>query len=430
MSNYLEPTPDLHKVAYIVSRFPTIAETFILYEILALEQLGLQIEIFSLIHQREKKIHPEAERLSVRAHYGNKISRALLAAQFYWLLSSPKGYLYAWWRAICGNSSSLGFLIRALVVVPQAAMFARQMQKHGVQYIHAHWATHPTFAAYVIQILTDLPYSFTAHADDIYVNRTMLDEKIRRARFVVTISEHNRQFLIQLYGSAIAEKIVVIHCGVDCNVFVSKAGRGQNQLFTIVCVARLDEKKGHEFLIEACAQLKTQKIPFQCLIIGEGKQRTQIEAQITRLDLTEEVKLLGQQTRDRVNEFMAQANVMVLPSITTKAGRKEGIPVALMEALATELPAISTASSGIPELIEDKQTGMLVPERDSQALAEALKHLYHNPELQQRLGVAGRVKVLREFDLYHNATRLRTLFFDYWTAPTNRPTLEIGGRAS
>ena len=402
-------------VAYLMSRFPKISETFVLYEILALQRLGLHIEIFSLVHHKEEVVHLEAQAVSDRVHYGSLVSRAMLAAQLYWLYMRPGAYLRAWWQAIRGNITSLKFLVRALAVVPKASLFARQMQVLGVEHVHAHWATHPTLAAYVVHRLTGLPYSFTAHANDIFVKRPMLDEKIRQAKFVITISEYNRQFLQNLYGSMAADKTVIIHCGIDPEVF--KPPKSRSEQFTIICVASLEEKKGHTYLIEACARLKAQNIEFLCLLVGDGPARSQIKAQVDRLNLEEHVILLGYQPRHLVSQLLREASLMVLPSVTARHGRKEGIPVALMEALAVEMPVIATAISGIPELIENERTGLLVPERDSAAIAAALLRLYKTPQLGRQLGSAGRAKVLQDFNLRRNAAALYDLF-----APQPVPT--------
>ena len=401
------------KIAYLMSRFPKISETFILYEILELQRLGMQVEIFPLLRESAPVMHSEARALVERAHYSKLWTKEVLQAQRYWLRRQPAAYLHAWAQAIRGNARSPKSLSRALVVVPQAALFAQQMVELGVSHLHAHWATHPTLAAYVVGLLTGLPYSFTAHADDIYVERPMLDEKIRRAGFVITISEYNRRFLSKLYGEAAANKIFVVHCGVDSAIFTPRV-HTPNSLFKIVCVARLEQKKGHTYLIEACAQLKAQGLAFRCELVGDGEQRPQIESQIRQLGLEDMVILLGQQPRSRVGELLAKADVMVLPSVTTAEGRQEGIPVALMEALATELPVIASAISGIPELVEDGHTGLLVLERDPAALAAALARLHNDPELGRRLGAAGRVKVQREFDLQRNTARLHRLFTSDW----------------
>ena len=412
------------KIAYIMSRFPKITETFILYEILELRRLGLEIEIFPLVTENEPIKHSEVEAMVKHVHYHSVFSGAILAAQLYWLYRHPWNYLRAWWKAIHGNFGSGKFLARALVVVPLAALFARQMQILGIEHIHAHWATHPTLAAYVVQQLTGLPFSFTIHAHDLYVERPMLEEKIRPASFVVTISEYNRQLLQELYGVTAANKTVVVHCGIDLEVFQPQTAKNSTAPFTIICIASLEEYKGHPYLLEACAQLKAQGINFHCLLVGEGNHRPQLEAQIRQLGLTNHITLLGHQPRSRVQELLAEADVMVLPSVVATSGKKEGIPVALMEALAMRLPAIATRISGVPELIDDGKTGLLVPERDVQALVAALLRVYRNPELGKQLGAAGRLKVKQEFNLRHNVARLYNLLNQDWAG---RDTANIPG---
>ena len=404
-------------IAYLVSRFPAITETFILYEIIELERRGINVEVFSLLRQREPIMHREAEALVKRAHYGHLLSTELVRANLYWLFKRPRAYLRSWWEAIRGNRRSIRALVHTLYVVSQAALFARWMDKNKIAHLHAHWATHPTLAAYVIRRLTGLRYSFTAHAHDIYLERSMLEEKIRDASFVVTISDYNRQLLGRLYGQLAIDKTVLIHCGVDPDVFLprSRPTRAKDQPFTIVCVASLRDYKGHPYLLEACSRLRAQGTRFQCLLIGDGEDRPAIEAQIARAQLSDSVKLLGQQSRDRVSEILATSDVMVLPSVVTPYGKKEGIPVALMEALAVELPVVATAISGIPELLEDGRTGMLVPERNAEAIATALLQLHNNPELGKRLARAGREKVLREFNLQRNVAALGELLTRDWT---------------
>lgn len=407
-------TPRKH-IAYLMSRFPKISETFILYEIIELERLGAQVSVFPLVRQHEQVMHPEATDVVARAHYSTPFSIPVLRAQLHWLRVQPRAYFAAWWRALRGNASSPKFLVRALAVVPQAAWFARELQARDVEHVHAHWATHPALAAYVVNMLTGLPYSFTAHAHDIYVERPMLDEKLRRASFVVTISEYNRRLLHTLYG-ALANKTVVIHCGVDPDVFQPRLAHQSRNPFTILCVASLQDYKGHPYLIDACHQLKQQGIPFRCLLVGEGEERPAIETQIAERGLTQHVTLLGHQPRSRVSELVGEADVMVLPSISTSTGKQEGIPVALMEALASEVPVVASAISGIPELVEDGHTGLLVPERDALALAQALLRIYQEPALGQQLGAAGREKVLREFNLRANAAALFALLMRDWSA--------------
>jgi colanic acid/amylovoran biosynthesis glycosyltransferase len=398
----------MKRIAYLMSRFPKITETFILYEIVELERRGMQVEIFPLLREREPVSHPEARTLTERAHFARWASVPVILAQLYWLLRRPLAYLDAWRRALAGNLGSPKFLLRALATVPMAAWFARRMVELGTEHIHAHWATHPTLAAYVAHRLTGLPYSFTAHAHDIYVERPMLAEKLRAADFVVTISEYNRRLLADLYGE-LAAKVQVIHCGVDSAVFQprQKAAAGETPL--LLCVASLEDYKGHAYLIKACARLRDSGRRFRCLLVGDGELRPAIEARIARLGLQDVVVLLGRQPRERVSELLAEADVLVLPSVTTESGKQEGIPVALMEALACEVPVVATAISGIPELVIDGATGLLVPQRDAAALAGALARLCDNPEFGRRLAANGRALVLQEFDLIENTARLYNL---------------------
>lgn len=412
------------KVAYLMSRFPKISETFILYEMLELERLGLQIEVFPLIREREAVSHPEAQAIVARMHWHPPYARAVLTTQLYWLRHSPLAYLRAWWHAIRGNIGVPTFLLRTLLIVPQAAFYARRMQTLGIGHMHAHWATHPTLAAYVIRLLTGIPYSFTAHAHDIYAERPMLETKLRHAAFAVTISEYNRHFLQQLYGSLAAEKTVVIHCGVDPDVFQPPALQGHCERFTMLCVGRLEAQKGHPYLIDACAKLKRAGLSFCCQLVGEGKDRQRIEAQIEQLGLAEDVILLGQQPRLRVHELLHQADMVILPSIATANGRQEGIPVALMEALAMGKPCISTAISGIPELIEDGRTGLLVAERDAHALADAIQRLHDAPAWSQQLAQVGREKVLREFNL-HTTTQMLYDLLTHESASASHALAEV-----
>ncbi|MBA3739620.1 MAG: glycosyltransferase [Chloroflexi bacterium] len=397
------------RVAYLMSRFPKISETFILYEIVALEELGFRIEIFPLVREREPVQHHEAERLAAGAHDVSLFSRAVLRAQLHWLRRSPRRYLAAWGSALRGNFRSPRFLVRALAVVPLAATFARRMDASAVEHIHAHWATHPALAAYIASRLTGIPYSFTAHAHDIYVERPMLEEKIRRAAFVVTISDFNRRFLEKLYGRLAAQRVVVVHCGTDTSLFHPPPSRASGP-WTIVCIASLQPQKGQSFLIEACRRLVVEGVDLRCIFIGDGETRPLLKAQIRDAGLEDRLELIGSQPRHRVVELLGAAHVVAQPSIVLPNGKMEGIPVALMEALAMERPVVASAISGISELVEDGVTGILVPPQDSARLADALRRLYRQPELGARLGRAGRQRVVNDFDLTRSARALAALF--------------------
>jgi len=417
------------RLAYLMSRFPKATETFILYEILELERLGHVVEIFPLVLELESVLQPGAAALVERAHDLRPWSRPVLAAQLHWLRRRPAAYVGSWLGAIRGTIRSPRFLLRALVAVPIGATIARRVVDLDLDHIHAHWATHPTLAAWVAARLSDRPYSFTAHAHDIQVERAMLDEKIRSARFVVTISEANRRLLAGWYGATAEAKTFVIHCGADPAVFAPPPDAGGGaaadagaaepdaaatpppaRAGSLVCVASLQPQKGQRHLVEACALLRDRGRVVRCTFVGEGEERAALETLIHALGLDDVVTLLGAQPRDRVVAIVEAADVVVQPSIVLRSGKTEGIPVALMEALAAERAVVASEVSGIPELVIDGVTGLLVPPGDAAALADAIERLLDDPALRARLGTAGRRKVLEEFDLHRNTALLAERF--------------------
>ncbi len=399
------------RVAYVVSRFPSTTETFIAREMGAVEQLGVSIELFALIRERNVVVHPEAEPFLRRLRTAPLWRLETVRAQWYWMRRRPKAYFSAWWDATRGNWRSPQFLLRAWIVVPKAARFAREAEQEHVEHVHAHWATHPALAAYVMGRLIGIPFSFTAHAHDIFVNRTMLEEKLSSASFVAVISSFNVEYLVTHYGERSRGKLVVVRCGVDTDHFnpgIDWSTRREG--FRIVCVASLQPYKGHRVLIDALARLRDRGVPFECVLVGEGAERAAIEEQIRRLDLTGRVSLVGALRSGDVLRIVNTADVVVLSSVVAASGQMEGIPVALMEALACEVPVIASRLSGIPELVIDGETGLLVDAGDADALATAIERLSQDPALRRQLGASGRAHVIAEFSERSNAERLVARF--------------------
>jgi colanic acid/amylovoran biosynthesis glycosyltransferase len=394
-----------YSVAYLVSRFPKLTETFILYEMQALENMGARIELFPLIHTREAVLHPEAQDWVKRAHYRAWFSPRLLISQLYWFLHSPRRTLGIWFEILSQYCLKPNYLLRSILTVWIAFDFAHQIQKMGIRHVHAHWATYPATGAYVINKLTGIPYSLTAHAHDIYVDQTMLAKKIKAAAFTVTISEHNRRFLQQLTS---VDSIRVLHCGVDTNVFVP-FWRQQHNPFTLITVASLEEKKGHGYLLEALRTIAARGLDFQCFFVGDGPLRIELEDQSRRLGLQDKVIFMGGLPRSTVIDLLQCADVMVLPSIRLESGKQEGIPVALMEGMAMKLPVIASQISGLPELVVDRENGLLLPEKDPAALAKAIMELYQDADLRRNLGENAREKILADFDMARSAEALFTL---------------------
>ncbi|MGH2451431.1 MAG: glycosyltransferase, partial [Candidatus Limnocylindria bacterium] len=261
-------------------------------------------------------------------------------------------------------------------------------------------------AGFVVRRLTGIPYSFTAHGSDLHVDRHMLREKVDEAAFVVAISEFNRNVILRECGEDVAGKLVVVHCGVDTQLFRQRDTTPPDRPFTVICVGTLQEVKGQAHLIEACRLLAGEGIDVTCMLIGKGKDRSVLERRIAEAGLEGRVSLAGSLKRADVAEVLRSAHVLVAPSVATKRGKREGIPVALMEAMSGGVAVVASDLSGIPELVEHEATGLLVPPRDSTALAGALRRLHDDPALRERLALAGREKVEREFDVRASAAEL------------------------
>ena len=398
------------KVAYIMSRFPKLTETFVLYEMVAVEKLGVDVEVYPLLRERERAVHPEARPFVERAHFHPFLSMQILLAQLHFLRRRPLRYMRTWLEVLYGTLGSWNFFIGALGILPKSVLFAREMQEQGVDHVHAHFANHPTVAAFVIQRLAGIPFSFTSHAHDLHVERRMLGQKVRASKFAVTISEFNRRVMFEECEPALREKIRVIHCGVDPGAMEARPRVETTRPLEIVCIASLQESKGHRYLIEACARLAERGIAFRCRLIGDGPLRQQIAAQIASLRLKSSVMVLGGLPRADVLKVIASSDVATLTCVQISSGRRDGIPVALMEAMSAGLPVVASGISGIPELVVDGVTGTLVPPANVEAIAQALERLARDRKFRESVGAAARQKVRREFNQQTSARELVALF--------------------
>lgn len=405
-----DPSPA--KVAYLMSGFPHLTETFILFEMLAVEKQGLPIAIYPLRRAPMRVMHPEAAAILPKVHYHPFLSWPIFCAQAYFLGRRPGAYCAAWWTWLRTTWGSLRYFAGAVVFFPKAVYFARRMQREGVTHVHAHFASHPAAAALVIGRLTGLPYSFTAHGSDLHRERRMLREKVAEAAFVVTISQFNREWIVAACGEAARAKVLLVRCGVDLQVFRPRcpASEGQEEGLVIVCVGTLYEVKGQTYLLEACARLRQRGIPFHCHFVGDGPDRQALVAQAERAGLTAHVTFHGTLRRPEIAAMLQRGEVLVTPSVISRDGRREGLPNVLMEAMACGLPVVASRLSGIPELVEEGRTGFLTPPGDAEAIADALETLARDPELRRRLGAAGRESVQQHHNLERNATRLVSLF--------------------
>jgi len=402
------------KLAYMAPEALTLSHTFVFREIIALEVLGDSMSVYSLRRTPPAATADEARSLVGRVQHVYPVQPARLAgAHMAAAVSHPLRYL----RALV---AALGDALTACTAQPAsapkllwhfavAAVTARDLRRRGVRHIHAHFAHVPTSIAMYAALLAGITFSFTAHANDIFVRGLILRQKARRAAFVVCISEHGRQFLQSL--GCDSRKLHVIHCGVDPAAFAPRAmPAADDRPLRLLGLGRLVEKKGFHHLVDACSRLRRQGIAVECTLAGDGPERQALERMVSAKGLQEVVHMIGAVQPDRVPGLMTEADVFVLPCVRDKDGDQDGIPVVLMEAMASGVPVISSSLSGIPELVQDGETGLLVPPGDPEALAASIRAVCENAELWRKLSAGGRRFVEESFSLRGSVRKLRSLF--------------------
>lgn len=396
----------IKKVAYTMSRFPKLTETFILYEMEAMEEAGITVELFPLLREKQDMQHREVEKYLEKAHFHPFISLKIVRANLHYLFRKPLAYLKVIGEVFWGTFGSLNFFFGALGIFPKSVCFAYEMERLKVDHLHAHFATHPAVAGLIIKRLAGIPFSFTGHGSDVHVDRRMLDKKVKAAAAAITVSEFNKEVMVESCGEELRDKIHVVHCGVDVGLFDCHPKAANNGSFQILCVASYEEVKGHKYLVEACKVLNERSVGFTCHLVGYGPLRQKVEKQIADLQLRDHFKIHGGLPRNDVLKLYQEADVCILPSVPTRSGKKEGIPVVLMEAMSGCLPVVSSRLSGIPELVQDGVSGILTEPGDVEGIANALQKLREHPELRFAMGKAGRAFVQENFDLKKNARKL------------------------
>jgi glycosyltransferase involved in cell wall biosynthesis len=393
------------RVAWIVSRFPHVSETFIVRELNALAARGeLEIELMSLFPSANPVVHPSAR------SWVDRLRRARLGpcvlALVRWMASHPRRTTGAVVDTVRGYRRRPGLLLRALATLTLAAGHARTVERLGIRHVHAHYATYPALAAWLCHRLTGVSYSFTAHAHDIFVDQSMLERKVREAAFVVAISDFNRRFLHRHADSA--TPVHVVHCGIDPAAFPWSPRGTATAPARILCVASLQEYKGHTVLLAALAGARDRLGAVRVDLVGDGELRGTLEQRCRELGLADVVRFHGSLDEPGVARLLAEADVFVLPSTVARDGQMEGIPVVLMEALAAGLCVVASRLSGIPELVRDGHTGFLVEPGDPEDLAVALvRALGHGCARLDR--EAGRRLVESEFSVERSAEQLSEL---------------------
>lgn len=395
------------RVVYLVSLFPCWSETFIVREIAELLRLGVDVHIVSLKHASERMVQSDAQTMLPRVMYPPRglsgLGRALAQILRHPVasLSELVGLARGLWRHPV-------VLAKSAVVWWRTLGLAAQVQALRPQHLHAHWATYPSTAAMWLSGRSGIPFSFTAHAHDIFLEDHLIAQKLQRAAFGVTISDFNRRYLAEHVSTLALQRMRIVHCGVAPGAYAYQAeGRIPGR---IVSVGRLDAIKGFEHLIEACAILQRRGVYFECRIIGEGPLRAALQARIDALGLGGHVQLLGACKQEQVREALNEASLFALACVVTPQGDRDGIPVALMEAMACGTPVVSTRVSGIPELIEHGVGGLLAEPGDARELARCIEGVLASPGRAQQMARAAREKIERDFDVSTEARKLHASF--------------------
>lgn len=420
------------RIAYLLKTFPRLSETFILNEILGLEKLGMDIQIFSLKRPAEEEpVQSALAAVKGKVTYVPALgprSRFIDAcivvlAHITLMLTETSSYLATlkFHFGQPGRPRVKHFL--------QAGYLVRALRRGKFDHLHAHFANVPTSVAEVASRLSGIPYSFTAHAKDIYLTPAAeLARKIEGAKCVLTCTAFNQRYLASLALGGTPVRLA--YHGVDVSRFgsASNAQKTEGEVPLILSVGRFCEKKGFDYLIQACRLLKDRGRPFRCEIVGYGELQSKLERLIVELDLGNCVRLAGTMTHDQLVALYPQASIFVLPCVVTNSGDRDGIPNVLIEAMVSGTPVISTRVSGISELVEHMENGVLVQQRNSQAVAFAMELLLDRSDLRFRLAENAQAMVRRRFTLEASAWHVHELLSSV-IDQKEKPESELDGRA-
>lgn len=392
------------KLAIIVTEYPKTTETFILRDILAFVEKGADVRIYHLSSYRKNEIlHDFAKPTKALAHH-----KSIISGQSFWqtLRNFPK-LVSLWATIIRVQSPEPVIMAKSLGISIGATSIAKELKEWGAEHVHAEFAGHPATAAWVIHRLTNIPYSVSCRGHDVYRTQRLLAEKFAPAVMVRSVSNYTKNFIAERVNGFDKTKLRVIHSSVDISG-IPKLGPTAGDGFNILYVGSLHIRKGIDILLNAL--LKLPDADWTCRIIGDGPERENLESLCQSLGLAKRVTFEGKQRFDYVTAAYEWAHVVAAPSVFGPNGRAEGIPNVMIEALAHQRPAIATRMAGIPELIEDQVTGLLVEPNDVDGLASALMNVKSDYPAAYHRAVEGRKFVKSAFDLQTNAQHQLDVF--------------------
>ena len=401
----------LESIAYLAPEIPSVSGTFVYKEILTLQDKGIKVVPIS-IHKVETIV--EEERIKELARnttylYQQSLITALISSVAF-LFKEPRSYLNTLrmvFQDIYTSKITKLSSWKLLYQFMYAGIAAKAIYKNGCQHLHIHFAHVPTQIGMYASSLTKIPFSFTSHANDIFENNFLLKQKMERAKAAVTISEYNYRFLNE--RGIDTDKLEVVRCGIDKRDrhFVPKSKIPAVPV--IGSLGRLIEKKGMDDTILALSKLHQQGVDFRLEIGGDGPLDDYLQEIAKKHDLIDKIEFKGAIPNDRVYNWLKNLDIFVLACKEDSKGDRDGIPVVLMEAMLVGVPVISTSISGIPELIQDEQSGFLARPSDPESLASTIDKVLHWSDIAQITQVA-RNKVTGEFELKNNVDRLLTVF--------------------
>ena len=401
-------------VAYLMSYFPAVSHAFVLREVEHVRAAGVELETLSIHRAAAEDLLAAADHRAAATTFNVLPTRprALVTAHMDAFVRSPRRYLRTLALALRTGAPGARERLWHLFYFAEAMILLRHCRRAGIAHIHAQFADTATDVAMLVTHYrrgqrvdgVACTWSLAVHGSvEFYdVTRYALTAKLAHARFAVAISDFGRSQLMRLSALERWPHIHVVRCGVDPSVFAPPPERaGSAGRAEILCVGRLLPGKGLSLLFEAIAELRHRGLDVSASIVGEGPARAEFEAAARRQRISEHVCFLGAVGQDDIRRHYASADIFCLPSFA------EGIPVVAMEAMAMELPVVTTRIMGIPELVEDGTEGMLVPPGRADALTEALDRLVRAPDERLRMGQAARLKVEREYDVARSAERMR-----------------------